>query len=933
MMLIGLSLLQPDKQRKAGLTVQASKVKKRTLIIAAVSVVILGLLYAGYIFYRQAKNPAIPAMQAIPGNAALIIEVRDPLALWQKLSTSSDLWTGLKALPAIRDLDTLAGRLFSSLSANERIAEALKKGRTYICLSMDDSLPRFLFLSELPGIKNRQAIRVFMNEHAGEMQSEQKTGDALLVNQGTPPSLAWSLFNGVFVCSSDPVLAGAALNRLQTAKESPDEAFRKVSITAGKNVDANIYFHFGHLQPILERLSSPQFTSMAACFSTVGQWAELDCNLKEDELLLNGYCSTTGTGDQYFDVFRREPQEVLIASILPFNTPFILHYGLEDINSYFPSYTRYLDITGRLGAYREGIAAINDAYGIDLAASFASWTGREMAYVITENPTYSAASILDNSLVVIHASDVRRALEELNGLSATAAEKNKEKEVVIESTEYEIRKVNIPGLLPSLFGPVFGNIRNNFYTSFKDYILFANNPLILDNLIAGFYNQRTLAENFNYKAFTDNIAERSNIYLYWNIRKAFDLGGKLLNRELALSWNAYRALFRNFEGVGLQVSSSGDMFYLNTYLKYNPGYQEINPSNWEATTEARITSGPCLVRDHTTNKLLVIVFDELNNMYLVDHLGKINWKISVSEQPLGEVHQVDYYKNGKIQYLFNTANYLYLIDLNGQNVADYPVKLRARSTNGMAVFDYEKNKDYRLMLAGEDNKIYNYDIKGNVIEGWDKVYASATVRKPIQFLRWVDKDYLISTDQNGGVVIANRRGETRISLRQDVKFSLNNDFYINVTNRNGIIIGTDQPGNLVYVAQDGKISRTHFSDCSPSHYFLYEDMNADGSNDFIFLDNGILKIYTRFKELLLQHEFPAASLLRPCIFNRTAGEKCLCVVSPSDRQVFLLDIKGLLQTAQAITGDSQVSIGSLNNDGKVNLLICEGNRVKNYLIE
>jgi WD40 repeat protein len=908
-------------------------VKKRILIIAAASVVILGLLYAGYTFYRQAKNPAVPALQAIPGNAALIIEVKDPLALWQKLSTSSDLWTGLRALPAIREFDTLAGRLFASVATRERLAEALKKGRTYICLSMEDTLPRFLILCELPGQHHRRAIEDLIERFAGELRREQKTGDAALFIHGNRTSLAWSLFNGVFVCSGDTALAGAALGRLQTGMETPDEAFRKVSITAGKNVDANIYFHFRHLQPLLERLTSPRFKSMAAYFSTIGQWAELDCILKEDELLLNGYCSTTGTGDQYFDVFRREPQEVLIASILPFNTPFILHYGLEDINSYFPSYTHYLDTTGGLAAYREGIAAINDACGIDLTASFASWTGREMAYVITESPTYSTASILDNSLVVIHATDVRRALEELNRLSALAAEKNKEKEVVIESTEYEIRKIGIPRLLPSLFGPVFGNIRNNFYTSFKDYILFANNPLILDNLIAGFYNQRTLAENFNYKAFTDNIAERSNIYLYWNIRKAFDLAGKLLNRELALSWNAYRALFRNFEGIGLQVSSSGDMYYLNAYLKYNPGYQEINPSNWEATTEARITSGPWLVRDHTTNKLLVIVFDQLNNMYLVDHLGKIKWKISVSEQPLGEVHQVDYYKNGKIQYLFNTANYLYLIDLNGQNVADYPVKLRARSTNGVAVFDYEKNRDYRLMLAGEDNKIYNYDIKGNVIEGWDKVYAPATVRKPIQFLRWVDKDYLISTDQNGSVVIANRRGETRINLRQEVKFSQNNNFYINVTNRNGIIISTDQSGNLVYVAQDGKISRTHFSDCSPSHYFLYEDMNADGSNDFIYLDNGVLKIYTRFKELLLQHEFPAATLLRPVIFNTSAREKCLCVVSPDDRQVFLLDVNGLLQTAQAITGESQVCTGSLNNDGKINLLISEGNLVKNYLIE
>ena len=40
------------------------------------------------------------------------------------------------------------------------------------------------------------------------------------------------------------------------------------------------------------------------------------------------------------------------------------------------------------------------------------------------------------------------------------------------------------------------------------------------------------------------------------------------------------------------------------------------------------------------------------------------------------------------------------------------MQLRSPATNGLALFDYEQNRDYRLLVATEDQKIYAYDKEG-----------------------------------------------------------------------------------------------------------------------------------------------------------------------------------------------------------------------------
>ncbi|MCK4288938.1 MAG: hypothetical protein KAW86_07020, partial [Bacteroidales bacterium] len=370
---------------------------------------------------------------------------------------------------------------------------------------------------------------------------------------------------------------------------------------------------------------------------------------------------------------------------------------------------------------------------------------------------------------------------------------------------YQIKNINIPSIIPMFFGSIFKNIEKNYYTVIENYVVFANNPSSLKKFTNTFLSGKTLDLNENYKEFSDNISESSNIYLFYNIRNSIEVLKTFANENLSSIISHNANIIKNFQSFALQLSFINRMFYTNLYIKYNPSYKEENISVWKAILDENIAGQPYLVKDHTDNTYNIVVFDIENNMYLVDNNGNIFWKIPVSEPIISNVYPVDYYKNRKIQYLFNTENYIYLIDLKGRKVENFPIKLSKKATNGLTVFDYSGNKNYRIVYAGEDKKVYNYTIKGNEVDGWKNPKTSEIVNREIQHLVVAGKDYILITDKEGKVKITDRRGRTRINLKSKLIKAGNSEFYVNKTNSKGIFITTDEKGNLTYITKSGNI--------------------------------------------------------------------------------------------------------------------------------
>ena len=188
--------------------------------------------------------------------------------------------------------------------------------------------------------------------------------------------------------------------------------------------------------------------------------------------------------------------------------------------------------------------------------------------------------------------------------------------------------------------------------------------------------------------------------------------------------------------------SKNDLYYTGLFINHGTKAKE-EASAWQTDLEAPVAAGPFIVNNHTINGKNILVQDEFNTLYYINEKGDIVWSQSIREPIISKTFSVDYFKNGKWQYLFNTSNFLYLIDINGNAVSDYPIQLNATASNGIQVLDYNNKKDYRIIIACANGELYNYEINGRLLKDWNAENTRKEIVKPLTHLITNKKDYLI----------------------------------------------------------------------------------------------------------------------------------------------------------------------------------------------
>ena len=63
-----------------------------------------------------------------------------------------------------------------------------------------------------------------------------------------------------------------------------------------------------------------------------------------------------------------------------------------------------------------------------------------------------------------------------------------------------------------------------------------------------------------------------------------------------------------------------------------------------------------------------MVQDNKNILYLISNEGEIIWEKDLKSKIIGDIFQIDLYKNGRLQYAFNTEKSLMILDKNGKEV-------------------------------------------------------------------------------------------------------------------------------------------------------------------------------------------------------------------------------------------------------------------------
>ena len=163
----------------------------------------------------------------------------------------------------------------------------------------------------------------------------------------------------------------------------------------------------------------------------------------------------------------------------------------------------------------------------------------------------------------------------------------------------------------------------------------------------------------------------------------------------------------------------------------------------ERDTTVVVPKGPFPVLNSGTGK--TNSFYQNANMYLClnDENGKGVWGVPFKTPICGYVESIDYYANGKVQFLFASASGLYLIDRLGRFVGGFPVDLGKPVLLGPKAYDFTGAHGYSVMVLHKDNSLEMYNLHGQKPQGWKGIYAPETVKQLPELLEIKGKRYWV----------------------------------------------------------------------------------------------------------------------------------------------------------------------------------------------
>lgn len=163
----------------------------------------------------------------------------------------------------------------------------------------------------------------------------------------------------------------------------------------------------------------------------------------------------------------------------------------------------------------------------------------------------------------------------------------------------------------------------------------------------------------------------------------------------------------------------------------------------ERDTTVNVPTGPFTVYNYFTKKNNQLYQNNSLSICLNDENGKGVWGIPFKEPLCGRVHDIDFYKNGKIQFLFAAGDKLYLLDRLGHWVNGFPVKLPKAVLLGPDVYDFTGAGGYTVMVLHKDNSLERYNLHGQKPDGWKGIRAPETVKNLPELVEVNGKNYWV----------------------------------------------------------------------------------------------------------------------------------------------------------------------------------------------
>ncbi len=895
------------------------------IIISIILAVSLIYIYIHFSNLSRFNNNSL--IVSVPTNASLILRINNPQKIYDKINTEIKY---KDALSSFIDVDLLIKKIneINKESKNIPLLKLLFTKPSIISFHQRGKNLKPLYVSSIENKIEQNNILEQLDKNKKNWRITTKRYNSTLIYNIKSAKIYCAFYKGIFISSTDVIQVENSLRQLNANYSLMNNtSFKPILKTIGHNCDANLFVNIKLLPLSLRNLFTKK--DNVKKIGKLSNWTAFDINLYSNNIIVNGFMySKNNSNNIQLLIDKIKPSSNSLNEIIPTSASLIFSYSLDDNEQIYKNFRRFLVVNNINTSFDESLRIIAPQKDIETIEkrTINTFDG-EFALV---NNGINKNNKGNNYLIIKtkSKSQVINMLEDFNKGEILLNKKYK----VDEKTIFNIYESKAAKAYSKILTHYVGDVPDKYYTFFDNYLIFSDEVESLTDILYQNTLNKTIENNSYFKRFKENFSYKDNIFIYSNITNISNYVEGIKPKSILDFDENQKQELKNFFGIGTQISTSKNLLYCNICLNYMPNREQEPETIWQSGLGGKVLSKPALVKNHNNiNEKEIVVQDSLNTLYLISSKGVILWQIKLDKPIKSEIFQVDYYKNNKLQYLFNTEDKLYLIDRNGNNVAKYPINLPFKATNGIALFDYNKNKEYRIFVACKNKQIYVFDKTGNKVMGWESLPTEGIVNQPLQFFRVKGKDYIVAADNKRNYIF-NRKGSIRVKIKNDFVKNNNDKFYLN----NDKLVCSDEYSNLRTIdLNTGETKSMTLLNEKVNHIFTAENIDKTPNKEYIIVDENILHVYNYKGEKLFDFKTKGNFSLNADIYNFSSTNKKIGLYDKSFSNIHLINNDGSEYKNFPLKGLSRFSIGFMvKNNKSFNLLVGGiNNYLYNYRVE
>ena len=928
---------------------------KKVLVVIFILVVAVGTTYFYYSENQSNFSKDSSAYKAIPVSAPLFLEIGSV----KELMLNNPVMEGLMKAGIGKQWVQFVNTADSLINSTEELPKKLLETPFVITWGLSgrsDLVPLVIMKADSESAQNNlnTFIQVlFPSKKNSYTKREYGKYTISEIHRGkNKETVYFSFTEDLFLISSKSIIIEQVILQLATQGIVKNPYFAKVFNAAGTE-GVQLYLNHssfdGFLSNILSRkaidkqdefgmITRFQPLSGALKFMEFAGWSEYGIQFENNHLLLSGTTAADDSLNHFLSIFdEQQPVRFNSADALPVNTSFFCTYAFTDKKAFFEQLENFYRHTADYYQREERMKRFDRGIRGNMRRSFMDLVRDEITVGVGTVPVDPSVKTVYFVMPVTSRSATEEQLNKLISLHASTSGKDVSDYLSEFSVDSEVRFTiyhfpfpSFPGLW---LGSPFTMVEARYAAIYNNNLVFANTVSGLHDYLRNMITGSNLGKNLAYQRFRQQSQNKANINVYVDINKIFSYRTQLFAEPFLSSINREEEDIRKFDRINWQFQRSKTHYASNMSVSYFTDREENAKTVWQSLIGNNIAIKPQLMNNHTSqNDKDILIQDTQHFLYQVTPAGRIRWSVPLTGEILSEIHQIDFYRNGRFQYLFNTKDKLYLLDRNGNNVADFPVSLPTHATTGVNVFDYDRNRTYRYFVAGADNKIHAFNHEGKSLNGWEFEKTESEVVSPIQHFKVGSKDFIIIKDQSR-IYILNRQGNERIPVSKNFQNS-RNPVYLNLDSQPKFVL-SDKNGKVYYIFLDGKIEEKKTRSLSGNHFFVIDDIDGNSIPDFIFVDGNELTVIDEKGKRLFNRSFNNTINTRPTVYKFSNQIKKIGITDAFNNQIYLINPDGKLHEGFPLQGNSEFTIGRLtdNSTGLSLIVGSEGGMLYNYSLK